>query len=1713
MVSRRFNAGKKKTRNWFLILVIIFLIVFLIGLTGLVFTEKENLFKTNEETGDGLASVSFFENLLNIFTASSPLNVFVQIISNNAPEILNLEDPIFVCENRELDYYFNVSDEDEDELEFSLSPYYPDVPFFYGVISSYVFEFITELHIFSGITLNKTHVNDLRFGNQGWAFSKETFTASDGQAPLVSAETDIIIIEVNNPPYLDSVGSQTLIVNSTLWVGYPKNTLYYVANVSDLETPVSALSFNLSLEGPNPLLFNISENGIINFTASLSDLTCNFDCEDNYVATVCVNDTGIENPHEDIGFWCPLETPLSIQTCKKFYLTITDKNTAPNITQNYPLNNQTLVVVGEEDLYFNISFEDEQGSVLDVNWYVYSEKTKIKEAEFNESFSELEYYFECGKSGNHTIEAFISDGDLNDSISWNFSVGLVDCPVSPQDSGGGGGGRVACKEKWGCNEWFQCNHLDTLVELGWEDKETELLIQERCDLFSYGVEVCGFQSRICIDYNYCKTKYDKPGDIRECYYTENPNCEDEIKNCHNDKCEVLVDCGGPCEACPTCYDKILNQNEERIDCGGVCKPCIELPWLPVVFKSFISYSLIALLILIIFLVVKQTLKYSKFRQIFEQRSIKNRIIRGVKKQTKTKSKRRNVVISLFFVFLLIGLLFFTNFYMMRFAQQGKIPDPVDVGFLASYGLFSNFLRGLGLFFVTVPAIQSPDTFAEVTIGDDTDDFDKWNGEEVYFYANYIEIGTGLPFATPPADCRIRFDGPLGPSGWDFMTYELVPGSEVFGYEKVFNYKGTYDFEVECSSTGVFDSGAYGFVIASETFTIKNTAPIFIQEAYQTTYMGVEDIILIHDFKENVTEPDLGDVLTFSILNISDSNPLDYPWINLTSEGILTINSTNSAIGFDETGNFEISVLVLDNEPEGQAVKFYFNILPVNDAPIFDNLINKTFNVQDLFRYPITISDEEDNVPLIINISFLSCDAETELLRGNCTLFAEDDYVITNQGKNLDIDFIPSINDLGSYLINFSVMDNSSLGNQTTSQIVNFTVKNAFWDQTENYDFPSNEGNDSWISTPLNLNDFVIVSGISFSIGSIVPGPDGFDNFVLSGANSELINFTPEDMDVGYWEVEILANDGISASSKIFNFNISNVNDAPEISITLRGTSVAEGSVNDILQNIEYDISLIAKDEDFLIYDSQKLDFYTEDLILNFNISGPNQTLFEFNPDILLSDAETFLAQFKSVDILDLGNYSIILNITDNSSVSDIFNFNISVLVNPYDVPVITGPNISKEFNLIEDESYYFNFSASHMVGTPILDYKFYINEELREIIVNGPGNGDNLTWNFIPEFTDETYEEKVNLTLIVENRIVPEYFVSRTWNLTINHTNAPIEFRGEIQDKDFPMNYAVKLLDIQEHFLDIDYYDDYHNQKVIFEILTDKDIFISEVDDHWTFIVQSTSPQYDLNMTNESIRLTNATSNNFEIEFVETEPTIVYVPVPTSGSTTTVPISLKIISPGEISIYGDEKIIIPIQLLNTGRRAFSDLSLNVSAFKDGNISNKIITSLDKDSFKTLSPGKQENLTLEVFFDEEGPGAYEILIEAKSRSPKYKDSEKIYLNPINDSNIEELLIFTEEFIAGNPQCIEIYEIIKEAESYFKLGDYVNAETKTRLALESCKNSISQVSTPKVRIPYFAVSLYLFLAMVIALVIGLIYYFIKRRRIQKSILHNPIKQEKL
>ncbi len=474
---------------------------------------------------------------------------FYVSVPNSAPVIEEFNDSIYVCEGSHLSFSFNVTDVDEEWITMSINP---SDPF-------YVFPVLRQgpnitAQIVSG-TISKNDVG----------FYPSVATASDG-VYSDSEAVNITAIEINNAPEMDDIGVQTVYLQGD------NNTFNYSVSVSDLESDLDEMLFNISFLDDSKL-FDINSTGGMNYVPSEDDLGI-------YSVVVCAIDSGIDSPHENISL-CGQDGE-NLSDCDTFELTVTNENRPPVILDYSPIST-SISRSGTTNIDFTIENYDPDGTIPDSYWYVDGVFQEKDEGDLIEEFS---HTFGCGVSGTHTIEAEITDGLENNSVVWSIDVGLVSCGDTGGGGGGGGGGGAVCNPKWVCDEWSACQRADRAFNANKLESESYRIVLDYCKLYVLEDIFCGYQLRECRDLNNCSTQRDKPEDIQGCHYTENPNCNDGIKNCHSGSCEVLTDCGGPCPPCPTCSDGIKNQGEEGIDCGGPCpfvcekeKPLIKQPWM------------------------------------------------------------------------------------------------------------------------------------------------------------------------------------------------------------------------------------------------------------------------------------------------------------------------------------------------------------------------------------------------------------------------------------------------------------------------------------------------------------------------------------------------------------------------------------------------------------------------------------------------------------------------------------------------------------------------------------------------------------------------------------------------------------------------------------------------------------------------------------------------------------------------------------------------------------------------------------------------------------------------------------------------------------------------------------------------------------------------------------------------------------------------------
>lgn len=525
-------------------------------------------------------------------------NVFVTIRESRIPVFLTLINETYVCEGNSSDFPVKVLDLSRNVPNATISLDNPgDINPFYIVFYGKIDEITNEYRIVS-FPFTKSDAGGIYNGSKKYP---ETIYMSSGSL-VASKNLNITVIEINNAPVIENIGVKTIATNGN------NSVFNYKVNVTDIEDgngDSGNLIFDIGFEGVK--LFNISSNGTMHFKPNSRQ-------NGTYNISVCVKDRGIINPHPNISL-C-LQDGSSITVCNNFSLTITYTNQAPNITHSFPLN-KSLGIMGNEVIEFNITAIDPDENLLDVYWYV---DNVLRKYESQKEYSNFSYNYICGDPSKLNISVVVTDGELNDSILWNVTVLSATCPATIPGGGGGGGGGVSCNEKWVCGEWSECMNLKESYSQERVSYKVNTLITPRCSLFNWDEKVCGYQIRECKDLKKCKSNLTLPGIMQECYYVLNPGCNDGIKNCHNNSCEIGVDCGGVCSACPTCNDGIKNQNEEDIDCGGVCPKCIkETPKSQSYFFNVLMYLSLLFLILafigITFLGVRYILLQKKLEEV------------------------------------------------------------------------------------------------------------------------------------------------------------------------------------------------------------------------------------------------------------------------------------------------------------------------------------------------------------------------------------------------------------------------------------------------------------------------------------------------------------------------------------------------------------------------------------------------------------------------------------------------------------------------------------------------------------------------------------------------------------------------------------------------------------------------------------------------------------------------------------------------------------------------------------------------------------------------------------------------------------------------------------------------------------------------------------------------------------------------------------------
>ncbi len=368
---------------------------------------------------------------------------------------------------------------------------------------------------------------------------------------------------INHPPALNFLENCTATVDQN-------DTYLCFYNWTDLDFNTTPSFSRIFVDG-GQVIFNISEDGIINFTPSNDHVGA-------YVVLFEIDDnSGCQNArkNESIDF------------------TVLNVNDAPYLIMDIP-DVRMPVNTSFQAFFLTDYFADPDGDTLSFNSTIPGGDISVSISPGGEVIFTAKT---CDDDGRSMI--FFAQDPYGEEAQSNIVTITVPCAAPDAGDGdgeegtGGGSGAGAtsvCKSKWICQDWFPC--LPTGVQ--WQRCYDE----HGCEPDKYFKRPCIYQGEApaCIENWLC-------GEWGPCFpnSTQYRSCED-LSYCGTQI--LLPPIEQQCVYIPTCFDGIKNGDETGIDCGGSCAACptLEMPG-PVPPPPWLTTWMLILVILSIIIMV------------------------------------------------------------------------------------------------------------------------------------------------------------------------------------------------------------------------------------------------------------------------------------------------------------------------------------------------------------------------------------------------------------------------------------------------------------------------------------------------------------------------------------------------------------------------------------------------------------------------------------------------------------------------------------------------------------------------------------------------------------------------------------------------------------------------------------------------------------------------------------------------------------------------------------------------------------------------------------------------------------------------------------------------------------------------------------------------------------------------------------------------------
>ncbi|MGV8151911.1 MAG: hypothetical protein ACP5OG_02430 [Candidatus Nanoarchaeia archaeon] len=1772
---------------------------------------------------------------------------------NFAP-ILNISKNIYACEKDYAASYFYASDANGDFLTVDMTP---KNPFYINVVWQ-EYGNLTGV-LFSGI-LNKAHAGGV---NAGYKIYQENIFVSDTEA-IDSQNINVTVMEINNAPQIGQVGVQT--------VWYRGEGRNFYKNLSVYDTEDGYLydnKVNVSLQFVNHTnLFNISSLGIMNYTANESDIGV-------YTVQVCAKDRGIASPHPNISIcgqngssirtcqnfsltvtdlnrvptivsYYPLSQSLNVNGMANTMFNISKYDPDYTIPDSYWYVDGVLTdyLTGESnDEFFyefgcnvsgvhNISALITDGAAFDsFNWSVNVNDVACPVSDDGRQGG-------GGGSGKGCTRKWAClDWSECKDLKKSFENGKIF----------GENYRFvlnACSNKFGykdncgyqernCSDLNQCNNT-----LG---KPNEV---QMC-FYTYNPN-CNDKIKNCHS-GACEILADCGGPCSAC-----PTCSDGIKNQN----EEAVDCGGPCSPCQMPEPVI-----KKVGSG--------------IFYLASKFYIILFIIIFVLLLILIIARLKKIWILFIIKKKKEEEEKKNLSEIRKKRIDFGFFFFVFLLIFCIGAVFSYPIldsgisdsfnedafpvYEYNFTRNitGAISGALEFSIYSInstlpnmssvsdyYWIWINSSTGIltinstmdnqtGIFNISINTIDSSDqgtTVASMFNVSPVNDAPVFMGLEnqslnityqFLYIINVTDEENNVPFVLDinftscfvaewsTRNCSNYSDRELFNSS--YYTFDSELGILNISFTPSKNDVGNYIINFS-----VMDNSSRGNKTTSKiiNFSVINTnSPPYFR--------------YICDNGRNFTE----DQEAICYINASDIDEIqnltitaNYSWFtfnetftNIVTKNVSSLTEFNMSafVNFtprdSQVGNWWINFSIVDIGYGGYASRMnstviYFYINNTEDSVSLDEVNNQT-----IYENKTIYVNATDNDLLVQDKSVKN---EVLTFASNTSWVSISTYSIADNITiaRIDIDYSSAmLIGEGNYTVNINVTDTAGNFVERDFTINVLGDHAATWNQSMQTEFLFYEDDLISMNFSQNVSD-IDGDSLTFSFTS----SSSFSGFAIDSSTG-VINFNPSDLDVGYHNVTINASDGKLDSLKSFNFTIFNINDnvSIETPLSAENASVDSNSNINATEDNQTMITLWVKDDDFIIPEGQK-SFYNESLSISVNITGPNTTLFSFSktsnfPTAFFPNRTEYIALFNPGKA-DIGEYNIIINVTDLSGNSTFISFNLSIsavshppvlmnltnqtssinrtfyyrinasdledgysytlgnnnftfsykflegveifnssifnsttgeinitfnlsqfgrykievnvsdseglndsgifFIHVYSYPNITFPLVGTVFNASEGNASNLVFRANHSIEANLSYYVLIDN--LTRYNSSFFGNNSDFNWTFVSNYSDEGMH---NITILVVNEQYNWINSSKTYLMNISHANQPVNFSSYIGDKEASYTSSITI-NLSNYFYDIDAFDTRYNQTINFTLES------NETNSTISYTISGFMINLTSNATTSEIltihasdlegndSVTNASSNSFSVTFIEPTPGASSIVSSSSsssggGSSRMQSVAIKLVLPDPISSLGKEKIVVNIGVINEGKLRIENINLRGVIARDGVFDPNISLSFSEPFIKTLEAGQRKNVSLTINVGSNKKARYEITINGTSLNPPISDWGKFYIDIIEtNSTALEKIIFTEELLAQNPECIELKELLVDVRKYYEEKQYDKAVELSKSIVDSCKASIAQKALPRLGslkgFFFYSYILYFVFGFVAAIVILMFYYIYRRERIKRA-----------